>query len=452
MPELAEVETVRRVLKEDLIGLKITSIDLLYKPIFENYDKINNLIGKTFKDILRKGKYLIFVFEDSFLLSHLRMEGKYFFVLDDHNINKHMHVIFHLNNGYKLIYQDVRKFGRMHYYDNYEDLVNSLNLGVDANLAIDQIDDLYNKIKKSNKPLKTLLLDQSFIAGLGNIYVDEVLYQAKLLPNMPANIVSYEDLSNILKACQDILDLAIINKGTTIRSYTSSLGVEGNYQNYLKVHTKKYCPEGHEIITYKIGGRTTYLCPSCQVKKYVVGVTGSIATGKSNVVKELKEMGFITLDSDILVKEAYNDKDIINKILNTFNTIDKKELANIIYHNEVKKKELEAIIHPYVIAKLKEGIEKNNLIFLDIPLLFEANLEYLVDKIICCYCDEELELERLMYRNKIDKDSAKLMISNQMSIEKKKEKSHYVIDTSGTFKETKENIRKVIKELIYDIH
>lgn len=455
MPELAEVETVRNVLKEDLIGHKIINIDLIYDKIFENKEEINNLIGATYKDILRYGKYLIFCFDKGYLLSHLRMEGKYFYVLKDYPLNKHMHVIFYLDNDKKLIYQDVRKFGRMHYYKTLDDLKKDLDLGPDANMALPYIDILYEKLKKSNKPIKTLLLEQNFIAGLGNIYVDEVLYKAQILPNRISSTLNKEDLNNILVASKEILDLAIKNKGTTIRSYTSSLNVNGNYQNYLAVHTKLKCPLNHDIMTFKIGGRTTYFCPICQMKniKYIIGLTGSIASGKSNILNVLKEMGFVVADSDKIVKEAYNDLNISLKIKEIFNTIDRKEIAKIIFNNKEKKALLEQIIHPYVIEKL-ENIKNNNngLIFLDIPLLYEAKLEYLVDKIVLAYLPYELELKRLIERDNIDINYAKLKIENQMSLEEKAKLADYIIDTSGSFKETKNNILKVVKEIIYGLY
>lgn len=453
MPELPEVETVRQVLKKELIGKTITKIDLNYKPIFENEDKLSKLIGQKYEDILRKGKYLIFCFNNGYLLSHLRMEGKYFYVPNEYEINKHMHVVIYLNNNYKLIYQDVRKFGRMHYYDDLNELYDDLKLGPDANEEGINLDELYNKMLKSKLPLKTLLLDQSFIAGLGNIYVDEVLYSARLMPNMPANLANKEDLINILKNAKQILNEAIINKGTTIRSYTSSLGVEGNYQNHLQVHTKEKCPLGHHITTIKIGGRTTYFCPVCQNrKKLVLGLTGSIATGKSNVLSTLKTYGFKTCDSDMLVREAYCDPKIKELVYLEFNTLDKKEIANIIYQDKLKKAKLESIIHPYVINKLKEACNSNGIIILDIPLLFEAKLEYLVDKIICCYLPYEEEIKRLMNRDKISKENAKMIIANQIDIEQKKIRSDYVIDTSSTFAKTNENINKVIKEIMYGIY
>lgn len=453
MPELAEVETVRRVLKSELIGQTITKIDLLYAPIFENSEAVKDLIGQTYVDIKRQGKYLIFCLSRGYLLSHLRMEGKYFYTDLDYPLNKHMHVIIYLDNGKKLIYQDVRKFGRMHYYEDLASLEADLDLGPDANLALPYLDELYAKLAKSRLPLKSLLLDQSFIAGLGNIYVDEVIYAAKLLPNMPANLVTKDELKTILEASKEILDLAIINKGTTIRSYTSSLGVIGNYQNYLKVHTKEKCPLGHEIITYKVGGRTSYVCPVCQTpKKMAIGITGGIASGKSNVLNTLKEWGFAVCDSDTLVKEAYQNEQILTQIKASFGTSKRLELAKIVFNDATKRKELEVIIHPYVIGKLEEAKANNQLVFLDIPLLYECQLEYLVDKVICLKLPLELEIERLCTRDNITKDYALKKINSQLPLADKVALADYVIDSSGSFAETNKKIKEVVKEIFYGLY
>lgn len=264
MPELAEVETVRNVLKQKVLNNPIISIDVRYKGIIENdLEEFKKLLtGKSFIDIKRRGKYLIFETDDNYLISHLRMEGKYFIKDKDAEIVKHEHVIFHCQD-FDLRYHDTRKFGRMKVIDksSLEDYFS--NLGPDANQNPDAAS-IYAKIKVKKLPIKSILLDQSIIAGLGNIYVDEVLFKAKLSPFTPGESISQENTKDILKWSKIILDKAIENKGTTIRSYTSSLGVTGNYQEFLCVHTKKVCTCGNNIETAKIGGRTTYYCPKCQ--------------------------------------------------------------------------------------------------------------------------------------------------------------------------------------------
>jgi formamidopyrimidine-DNA glycosylase len=270
MPELAEVECVRRVLKENIINLKINDIEIKYDKIVENDNNyfIDSLKGQTYKDILRRGKYLIFVLDKGYIISHLRMEGKYFYVPKDSMDNKHIHLIYYLSNGYMLCYQDVRKFGRIEFKDDSK-LYNTFpisDVGYDPILDKEiEINRIYDKILNKAIPIKTTLLDQNIIAGLGNIYVDEVLFKAKINPLRPSNEISLNDLENIIKYTKEILNEAIKNKGTTIRSYTSSLGVEGNYQNFLNVHTKTICPLcNNKLLKIKIGGRSTYYCNKCQ--------------------------------------------------------------------------------------------------------------------------------------------------------------------------------------------
>lgn len=266
MPELAEVQTVREVLKKQILNTRIKEVHVLYPNIVETglEQFKQQLINNMFIDIQRRGKYLIFETLNHYLISHLRMEGKFFIKKCDDEISKHEHIIFRFAD-FDLRYHDTRKFGRMSLIDKNKLDDYFANLGPDANGNVEE-NYLYDKLKTKKIPLKTLLLDQSIIAGLGNIYVDEVLYQAKLNPFELGCNITINDSKNILMASKDILNKAIENKGTTIRSYTSSLNVEGNYQKYLKVHTKsgQKCSCGSIIIKDRVGGRSTYYCPSCQ--------------------------------------------------------------------------------------------------------------------------------------------------------------------------------------------
>ncbi|MBE6148660.1 MAG: DNA-formamidopyrimidine glycosylase [Firmicutes bacterium] len=266
VPELAEVETVRLVLKKQILNKKIKEIKILYPNIIESdiNDFKSALKGSSFIDIQRKGKYLIFETPHQYLISHLRMEGKYFIKKHSEEISKHEHIIF-VFEDFDLRYHDTRKFGRM-VLINKDSLTQYFkNLGPDANGKVDS-NYLYSKIHNKKVPIKTLLLDQSIISGLGNIYVDEVLHASKINPFEYGTNITINDTKNILENSKRILDMAIKYKGTTIRSYTSSLNVQGEYQNYLKVHTKEgdtcFCKS--VIVKDKVGGRSTYFCPNCQ--------------------------------------------------------------------------------------------------------------------------------------------------------------------------------------------
>ena len=267
MPELPEVETVVRTLESKIKDKKIIGIDVLYKQIIvddiEHFKK--TLIGQSFRNFKRRGKYLLFEMDDITLVSHLRMEGKYYILPMDEPIDKHTHVIFTLDDGNQLRYRDVRKFGRMELIpksDNYDAFK---ELGPEPFDKKFNICYVRNYLSNKNKPIKEVLLDQSFVAGIGNIYADEILFAIKVSPNRKAKKLSEEEMKNLIKETRSILKAAIKKGGTTIRSYTSSLGVTGLFQLSLKCHTLKKCPVCNEdIIKTRIGGRGTYYCPNCQ--------------------------------------------------------------------------------------------------------------------------------------------------------------------------------------------
>lgn len=271
MPELPEVETVKNTLKDFLLGKKIKDIIINYDKIikYDNKDFKNTLINQTFMDIDRYGKYLIFKLEKNSLVSHLRMEGKYFIRKNLADITKHDHIIFTLENDIYLTYHDVRKFGTMELTKKGEEFfLKSLSkLGPEINDPNINIRNIYQKIKTSTRPIKAILLDQTIVAGLGNIYVDETLFLAKIHPNKQAKTISFKQLKIIINSAQEMINKAIKLGGTTIRSYQSSLGVDGRFQNELNVHTLagKQCKSCNTLIKkIKVAGRGTYICPNCQ--------------------------------------------------------------------------------------------------------------------------------------------------------------------------------------------
>lgn len=185
----------------------------------------------------------------------------------------------------------------------------------------------------------------------------------------------------------------------------------------------------------------------------VIGITGSIATGKSTVTNYLKSKGYLVVDSDKLAYDAltidYNCIKLTKERFNLGNgSIDRKALGQIIFNDKQAKFDLEGIIHPYVIHEIKKQIENNQdekIIFLDIPLLFESKLEYLCDKIIVVYLNEQEEIKRLMKRDNIDETYAKTIISNQMSIEEKKIRADIVLDNSQGIEYLYDQIEKLLK-------
>ena len=273
MPELPEVETVKEALNQTVKGQTIKDIELRYEPMVKNMsaDEFKEkLINQTIQAVSRRGKYLVFHFDDYQLLSHLRMEGKYFYVDSNFELNSHVHVIFTLENGKRLLYQDTRKFGTYHLYDKAIDLETTAPfqvLGLEPFATEFTPSYVKEKIQNKKKPIKSLLLDQTIVCGLGNIYVDEVLYRARLHPLTSSSELTDKDIENVVKYTVEVLARAIELGGTTIRTFSSSHGVSGTFQNELLVHQRKgeNCYECHTPIEkIKVGGRGTYFCPTCQ--------------------------------------------------------------------------------------------------------------------------------------------------------------------------------------------
>lgn len=270
MPELPEVETVKEALKKEVLNKVITDVKVYYDKIIE-YHSIDEFKSKIKNqriiDVKRRGKWLLFELNDYYLLSHLRMEGKYFFKDMPSTLSKHEHISFILNNNKQMLYHDTRKFGRMYLLNKKEAFkVKPLNeLGKEPFDKSLNVSYLKEKLKNKEIPIKTVLLDQSIITGIGNIYDDEILFMCKINPLTKGKDISEQELENIINNTRKVLTKAIKLGGTTIKSYTSSEGVHGRFQNELLIHTKKICPICQNKVTkIKINGRGTYYCENCQ--------------------------------------------------------------------------------------------------------------------------------------------------------------------------------------------
>lgn len=272
MPELPEVETVKETLKLQVLNKKINNVRIFYNNIIEYPSSdmfIKKIIGQTINDIKRRGKWLVFELDNYYLLSHLRMEGKYNIRNLGDTYDKHEHVCFEFTDNTELRYRDTRKFGKMHLICK-EDLHTSKPLN---ELGLEPWDDLLTvsylkeKYKSKRNPIKTVILDQSIIVGIGNIYADEVLFLSRISPFTKACELNDVDLQNIINNTRKVLSDAIKMGGTTIRSYTSSEGVHGRFQQNLLVHNHEgdMCPVCNNIIVKtQVNGRGTYYCEKCQ--------------------------------------------------------------------------------------------------------------------------------------------------------------------------------------------
>jgi len=270
MPELPEVQTVVNHIRGDLIGKKILGIMPLWKKSLQNF-KPKDLSIKNKKnrilDVRRRAKFIIIDLGDFIIAVHLRMTGK-LYLQEGSAIPKYTRAIIKLKNSKNLIFDDIRKFGRIYLYKNLIEI--DRKLGPEP-LEKEFTDEwLYDNLQKRNRNLKALLLDQSFIAGLGNIYIDESLWESGIHPNSISSAISKPKVSLLHNSIQNILIKAIDNHGTTFMSFSFLNGRIGSYTNELKIFGKQGDPCktcGGLIKKIKVAGRGTHICSTCQ-KKY----------------------------------------------------------------------------------------------------------------------------------------------------------------------------------------
>lgn len=266
MPELPEVETVVRILSSQIINQTIQEVIIRWDKTVEHKDIfLKEVIGQTILSITRRGKYICVNLNRGVILIHLRMEGK-FFIRDKNDLPfKHTHVILKLDSC-NLEFNDTRKFGRMMYTEDAQTFLNT-KLGLepfDENLTVEY---LKNKAKNRKVALKTFLLDQSVIAGIGNIYSDEICFKMLRNPHTSVAKLSKKDWANCIQITREILQSAIEAGGTSVRSYTSSLGVTGLFQLNILVYGRanQPCHNCQTILVRSvIGQRSSVYCPNCQ--------------------------------------------------------------------------------------------------------------------------------------------------------------------------------------------
>ena len=416
MPELPEVETVKNILLPLIKDRTITKVEVFYDRLVQSNlnDFKNNLINKKFINLDRYGKFLFFRLSDNYtLISHLRMEGKYRYTNKDFRI-KSTTAIFYLDNGYSLSYDDTRKFGLMYLCKNEEvkNLEFIKKLGIEANkITLSDFSYLKNKLNK-NKKIKELLLDQTIMAGIGNIYADEILYASKINPNRLGKSLNDDEIKNIIINAKIILDRAIALGGSTIHSFHPQEGVDGKFQESLMCYGKEseICPNcGTHFHKIFIGGRGTTFCPNCQIDynyKKAIGITGPIGSGKTTLLNHLKDLGYTIYNSDEIVHNLYKEgyiKNKLSRILHTnfdYEDLKSREIVrNILITNKEKKKEVEDYIYPILENYLLNEISKNDLIAIEVPLLFKAHFEYMFKKIFVIKLNKEKQISNLNNRH-----------------------------------------------------
>ena len=273
MPELPEVETIRKTLKKLVVNKTIKDIKVFWPKIIKNPVEVEQfvdaLIGETIVDVGRRGKFLIIYTGNFALVSHLRMEGKYGLYPKEDPFDKHTHVLFHFTDETELRYRDVRKFGTMHLYKKGDEFLTEPLIGLGPEPFSDEftIEFLEKKLVKTNRKIKTALLDQKVFVGLGNIYVDEALFRAGIHPERLANTLNKNEITLLHREIVATLSEAVKKGGSTIRSYVNSQGEIGMFQLELYAYGRKgeECKRcGTPLEKTTVGGRGTHYCPHCQ--------------------------------------------------------------------------------------------------------------------------------------------------------------------------------------------
>lgn len=272
MPELPEVETIKQDLAKKILGKRITQIDIGPPRIIRKQGSAREIKqaaeGRLIKNVARRGKFLLFHLDsENTMVLHLGMTGQLLFFSSEtppaHD--KHTHVIFRFDDGSMLFFRDIRKFGQLF-------IVPRNRLNKELDLGPEPLSSSFQKrhltyIMSRTTGIKQLLLDQKRLAGIGNIYADEVLFDACIHPLRPANSLTEQEIEHLFVSLQTVLREAIELRGTSISDYIDVSGKKGQMQNKHRVYQKtgEPCPRCSAAVQrIKVAGRGTHFCPNCQ--------------------------------------------------------------------------------------------------------------------------------------------------------------------------------------------
>ena len=452
MPELPEVETVRRELSSLLVH-RVLEKPVLYldKCLHTSKDEFfSTIVGKEILSVDRKGKYLIINLNDEHrLLFHLRMEGKLYVVKkEDHSI-KHLSLFLPFKDDEGLAFYDTRKFGVVYYLNKDEE-------GPLSKVGKEPYDitpvELYKKYHASNKLLKELLLDQEIMSGLGNIYANEVLYECRLSPFLKGREIRKIDCENIIKESIRILNAAIEFNGSTIRSYHAKEGMPGRFQDFLQVYSRhnKPCKVCNHIIEKRfVSGRGTEYCPHCQNTGLTIAVTGKIASGKSLAVSYFKKEGFVSFSADECVHSLYEEDLFVQELKKRFPmvftpSLDKGKITFLLSHDKKFKRSYLSFLFAKVKEEINRFIIRNNKKdkVLEIPVLFDAHMQN--DFSIIVGVETSKQKEHLKERGE---DLSRTQFNELNSYDLHHDEIDYILTTNGTKKELHQQVKDLIKKL-----
>ncbi len=282
MPELPEVETIRIGAKKKLVGKTIKSIEVKVPKLF--IGSCSDIINSRIIDIKRVGKVLqVLLNNNQSILIHLKMTGQLVYQPKDKKIScavgghmqkaygkklphKHTHIIYNFLDGSKLYFNDLRKFGwnKIIKTEKADKYFGQENFGPEPQSKDFTNNYLENIFKKTNKKIKEVLVDQKKISGLGNIYVNDALYWAGILPNRKAKTLAKNEIANLKKAIEKVINLGLKQGGSSENTYVNIEGKRGKYMDFTATYQQKKDPKGHLLKRQKIGSRSAFYCSICQ--------------------------------------------------------------------------------------------------------------------------------------------------------------------------------------------
>lgn len=267
MPELPEIETIRRSLLSN-VHAAVVQLEILHPAVLrrQDYDP-RELCEQPIQDIARRGKFLVFAMPSQrYWVVHLGMSGRFFMLPQEAVLTgRHNHAIITLDNGQRLVYQDARRFGGLWFITDPERFF--------EHMGYEPLEDAFNQeilaqlVKNRKAAIKTLLLNQNLIAGIGNIYADEALFTAGILPHRPAGSLTREEIERLAEGIKEVLQRSIEQRGTTFRDFRDGYNQSGGFQHCLNVYGRINEPCsvcGAPIVRDRIGGRSSHYCRHCQ--------------------------------------------------------------------------------------------------------------------------------------------------------------------------------------------
>lgn len=470
MPELPEVESVKNALQSLVQGATITGVDIFYRRmIHSDYNSfITGLQGKTIQSLARRGKHILFFLSGgAVLISHLRMEGKYYALKPNEPLTRFARAIFYLADGRRLVYDDMRKFGTLTLktQENYLSGEPLEKVGIEPS-ELSQHPELVAIIRRKRKPVKDLLLDQTVIAGVGNIYADEILFRCRLHPETLASDLSDEEIARLLKHTEAVIAQAVAMHGSSIRSYHSPEGIDGLFQQELLAYGRvgEPCPRCHTpLFKMQHRGRGTTFCPKCQKVKRpyrIIAITGEIASGKSVGLALAKTLGYRTLSSDVVVHELYQKASVRRGLKKLFGpaifndqTLDRGKLLTLLLQDAHALAKLEAFIHPLVEQVILRTIRTSPapVWVIEVPLLFKANFHRWVDVIIGVTVDPKRQKSWVTARNP-NNAGALLALNEHNDYAKHRKQLDIEIKNDGTLPSLQAQFKRAFAKALAKVH